>query len=539
MQFLLEQDVLTCKEVHGDIEKLTSYSAEDLLAAKPSFVDVFHPDDQDICNAIFSAGPQLKSIALTFRIINKAGQVKILSATYSKHADAKGGTCISVKLKPFGIHADLVKDYALSNYLTMLEDTDDFIYFKNREHVFTGASQTLVELTEGTQLWTDLIGKVDYEVFPRAYADEYYKLEKKIFNGSVPMAREIQPILNRQGKSGWVDNRKYAMVDKAGNIIGLFGIARDITELIETEKKLRKSEERVRLALLAAHQAWFDMDVKTGKVDVSDEYPAMLGFEVGEFQSNLQMWKDNLHPEDREAVLAALNRCMTSDSPTSVEYRRRTKNGEWLWLLAMAKVVEWDEEHRPTRLIGIHTNIHQRKQMELELQQKAYTDYLTEVSNRGHFMELGEKELSRSLRYEAPLAILMLDIDWFKRINDSYGHKLGDMVLKKLADICRSTLREIDIIGRMGGEEFAILLPETDQQQGLEVAERLRVAIADMKIPMKDGLPVQITVSIGVASVVSDDDNMDILLNRADEALYQAKKNGRNRVCVAPLDSCS
>lgn len=526
--------MLTCKEVHGEIEQLTSYRSDELLAGAPSFASVFHPDDQDICSAIFSASLQHEPVSLTFRIVNRSGQVKILSATYSKRADAEGRTSISVKLKaPSGIHVDMVKDYALNNYITMLEDTDDFIYFKNREHVFTGASQTLVDITEGTQLWTDLIGKVDYEVFPREFADIYYTLEKKLFDGSVPMAREIQPILDRKGKSGWVDNRKYVMTDKAGNIIGLFGIARDITELVDTERKLRKSEERVRLALLAAHQAWFDLDVKTGAVDVSEEYPGMLGFELEEFHSSMQEWKENLHPDDRDAVLAALQDCIVNGGPASMEYRRRNKSGEWIWLGAVAKVIEWDAEHRATRLIGIHTNVHQRKMMELELQQKANIDYLTEVNNRGHFMELGERELSRALRYEKPLGILMLDIDFFKKINDNYGHKLGDAVLKKLADICKKTLREVDIIGRIGGEEFAILLPETDQSKALEVAERLRIAIAEASIPMKDGLPVKFTVSVGVASVASAEDNVDVLLNRADQALYDAKETGRNKVCVA------
>jgi len=106
-------------------------------------------------------------------------------------------------------------------------------------------------------------------------------------------------------------------------------------------------------------------------------------------------------------------------------------------------------------------------------------------------------------------------------------------VLKKLADVCRQTLREVDIIGRVGGEEFAILLPETNRAEALEVAERLRLSVADSEVPMKDGLPVQYTVSIGVSSVESADDNIDVLLSRADKALYQAKQSGRNRVCAA------
>jgi diguanylate cyclase (GGDEF)-like protein/PAS domain S-box-containing protein len=535
LSFTLVRDLLTCTEVDGDAALFTGHSAKMLLESAPSFVGLIHPDDKDISDIIFSHQVQSTQQTLALRIVNKAGQIKIFRATYQKHTRPEQITDISVVLKsPSGMGDDVVKAYALNNYITMLENTDDFIYFKNRDHVFTGASQTIVDISTGQQLWTDLVGKVDYDIFPRAFADIYYTLEKKILSGATPMAQETHPIEDRNGKPGWIDNRKYAMTDKAGNVIGLFGIARDITELVETEKKLRKSEERVRLALLAAQQAWFDLDVKTGEVEVSEEYPAMLGFEVDEFRSSIQEWKDNLHPEDRGNVQTALQNCIVNGGPTAMEYRRRTKSGDWLWLGAVGKVIEWDAEHRATRLIGIHTNIHQRKLMELELKQKAYTDYLTEVNNRGYFMELGERELSRALRYQAPLAILMLDIDFFKKINDSHGHKLGDMVLKKLADICKNTLREIDIVGRIGGEEFAILLPETDQLKAAEVAERLRIAIADTKIPMKDGLPIQFTVSIGVACVLTDDDNMDVLLNRADQALYQAKKTGRNRVCITP-----
>lgn len=535
--FLLRSDVLTCVKMQGHIELIAGYDINDFLSATLSFPEIFHPDDIDIREEIFSHSPQVLPLTLTFRIINKSGQVKIIRATYSKHVDIHHQqTQISMTLNmPKGLSSDIVNENALNNYIAMLENTDDYIYFKNRDHQFTGASQTLVGLTHGTSLWTDLIGKDDYDVFPREFADIYYTLEKKIFSGSVSVAKEIQPVLDRNGKPGWVDNRKYAMADKEGNIIGLFGVARDVTTLVETEKALRKSEERIRLAFLAANQAWFDLDVTTGEVVVSEEYPRMLGFDETSFHTDLQEWQQNIHPDDLESVMAALQECKVAGGPVSMEYRRRHKNGSWLWLYAVGKVAEWSEQHEALRMIGIHTNIMARKKLELELEQKAYIDYLTEVNNRGHFMEQSEKELVRALRYEKPLAILMLDIDFFKKINDSHGHKLGDIVLKKLADICKQTLREVDIIGRVGGEEFAILLPETDQQLAAEVAERLRAAIADTKIPMKDGLPVQFSVSIGVASLVSKDDNMDVLLNRADQALYEAKETGRNKVCVAVL----
>lgn len=167
-----------------------------------------------------------------------------------------------------------------------------------------------------------------------------------------------------------------------------------------------------------------------------------------------------------------------------------------------------------------------------ELEQRAYSDYLTGLANRRYFLEQAETELARALRYNGKLSILMLDVDHFKLFNDTHGHKVGDLVLQKLADVCRATLRNIDIVGRIGGEEFAVLLPETEPQQAEEAAERLRAALAAAQVPLSGGLPLHFTASFGVTTLDSKDANIDMLLNQADEALYRAKSEGRNRVCT-------
>ncbi len=124
-----------------------------------------------------------------------------------------------------------------------------------------------------------------------------------------------------------------------------------------------------------------------------------------------------------------------------------------------------------------------------------------------------------------------MDIDFFKNINDSYGHAVGDVTHKKPAAVCRETLREVDIIGRLGGEEFAVLLPETGKEKAIEVAGRLKRAISRAKIPLENGLTLHFTVSIGVAAFSSTDDTIDRLLNSADQFLYEAKRSRRNKVC--------
>ncbi len=175
-----------------------------------------------------------------------------------------------------------------------------------------------------------------------------------------------------------------------------------------------------------------------------------------------------------------------------------------------------------------------RKRLEAQLIRQARLDYLTGLNNRRYFMELVEEEFKRDDRYGQVLSVGMMDIDDFKKINDQYGHKTGDAVLKVLAEVCGKTLRDVDIVGRMGGEEFAVLMPETDCDAALDVAERLRAALAHVEVPRELGAaPIRFTVSIGVATKRSDDDRPEALLSQADKALYRAKGSGKNRICAA------
>ena len=168
-----------------------------------------------------------------------------------------------------------------------------------------------------------------------------------------------------------------------------------------------------------------------------------------------------------------------------------------------------------------------------KLAQQANIDFLTDIPNRRFFMRNGSLEIDRARRYNHPVSLMMLDLDGFKLINDRHGHKMGDAVLEAVAQAARNVLRQLDVPCRMGGEEFAVLLPETQLGQATEVAERLRKHIENLTLTSADGLAVPVTASFGVAELNSTDANLDRLLARADAALYQAKVSGRNRVCIA------
>jgi diguanylate cyclase (GGDEF)-like protein len=174
----------------------------------------------------------------------------------------------------------------------------------------------------------------------------------------------------------------------------------------------------------------------------------------------------------------------------------------------------------------------ERKELQDKLEEQANTDALTGCDNRRHFLEHAEWEILRIRRYGGAVSMLMLDLDHFKNINDTHGHSVGDLTLKKFVQVCKGLLRDVDVIGRLGGEEFAIMLPETRIERGLEVADRLCRAVAAAEIPLADSSPLRFTTSIGVASLAADDLHADEILRRADQALYKAKNSGRNRACA-------
>ncbi len=259
--------------------------------------------------------------------------------------------------------------------------------------------------------------------------------------------------------------------------------------------------------------------------------------------------KKNIH--HREAMGQIASDLLANPSTTTVrEYRRDDKN-----LIVMATYIpEFDwflmVEHDQTRgmreiensfirnlLIGLAVtilviiiNILMVNFFQGKLEHMAITDELTGLANRRFFIWQAQKEMARASRSDQPLSLLMMDIDHFKEVNDTYGHEVGDQVLKKLSSLLQSTLREGDQSGRMGGEEFAVLLPQTVSESAREIAERIRALAEGLSIPTEQGT-CSVTVSVGVATRQKTTQDLEHLMRSADKAMYQAKSKGRNRVC--------
>lgn len=219
----------------------------------------------------------------------------------------------------------------------------------------------------------------------------------------------------------------------------------------------------------------------------------------------------------------------TEQETDNIVLEMQCKDGSTFYVSTSATSLKDQKGHFAIARTSVF-DITDRIKLEKKLELLANLDTLTNISNRRHFYERGEMEFQRAVRYQHALALLMFDIDYFKRVNDTYGHDGGDIVLKQLASTVQDSLRDLDVFARFGGEEFIVMLPELSTEQASMVAERLRQQIADMQIILSGGETITITVSIGFAMLTPDDKQLDALIKKADLALYQAKDQGRNQV---------
>jgi diguanylate cyclase (GGDEF)-like protein/PAS domain S-box-containing protein len=297
------------------------------------------------------------------------------------------------------------------------------------------------------------------------------------------------------------------------------------------EERLRASEERLKSVLDLAHDAILSTDARQRIVLFNPAAEKMFGYRADEIVGrSLSL----LIPEPLRAAHAEQ---FDSFCREGIESRTMVDRPEVSGLHRDGNVfpveVSLSRSEGPDGPLftAMIRDITDRKRTEAELRLLATTDPLTGLANRRHLIERAERELLRLQRFGNPFSLMTLDIDHFKRINDTYGHASGDRALCALAATCIGLLREIDMVGRMGGEEFTIVLPETAGDEAMLVADRIRRGIADIRCDSDTtGVDFGLKVSIGVVECSADETRIEQPLARADHALYEAKAAGRNRV---------
>lgn len=352
-------DVISVVGTIGHVEELLDYCPNDFLSGRISFVDLLHSDDQDIAEELFSTQITDTPHTVNLRLRRKNGRIRCIKATYQKHTnDDSDGLFLELLLQDARTLKRTIDEATnMVNFQAMMENTDDYIYFKDRNHVFTGASQTLVALCDPAEHWTDLLGQTDYDVFPEEYADIYYRLEKQVFAG-IPIAHEIQEYLSKEGEKGWVDNRKYPIHDKEGNIIGLYGIARDITDRIQAEEALRQANKVVERSPVVLFR-W--KAVEGWPVELVSSNVKQFGYTANELLSGDVPYSSIVHPDDLEQVTSEVKQYSLSGvDDFTQEYRLVSPAGEVFWIDDRT-TVERDADGNITHYQGVILDITERK----------------------------------------------------------------------------------------------------------------------------------------------------------------------------------
>lgn len=291
----------------------------------------------------------------------------------------------------------------------------------------------------------------------------------------------------------------------------------------QQENELRNSEERFRLMIDGAPFPIVVCGLEEYSILYSNQLAASF-FNISQEEAMLLKITDfYVVQKERLKMFAELRK---QGRVLGRELQLKNRKGQIFWVIVSAVKMEWFG--KPVVMVAIN-DISARKKMEEELQRLATTDTLTGILNRRQFFILAEQEVERSRRYGRTLALLLYDIDHFKQVNDTFGHQAGDVVLRELAKLVHEQLRRNDIEGRVGGEEFAVLLPETTISEAVVLAERIRGIIENFAINIGE-TSLHITASFGVTAVKETDVALDSIYKRADSALYEAKNAGRNRV---------
>ena len=228
--------------------------------------------------------------------------------------------------------------------------------------------------------------------------------------------------------------------------------------------------------------------------------------------------------------LSKIREALEKKEPVRVTLRNFSKTGKEYWVDISILPLR-DTEGKVTHFASIQRDITEYKKLEQDLQILCRTDPLTTAANRRAFNEILSQEFSRFKRSQKEYALIMIDLDHFKSINDQHGHSVGDQVLIEVTERCKDNIRVHDILARLGGEEFCILLPYTETKQAQKVAERLREKI-EIKPIIVDGLRVKVTISVGISLVSTGDEDGHQAMERADQKLFQAKESGRNQICA-------
>ena len=436
-------------------------------------------------------------------------------------------------VRMIGTHTDISREKELqlknTQQIQIIEQIHDSVITTNFEGIITSCNHG------GELLFAykkeELLGK-DISIL---YLEEDLKsLEKNIeilmkdekHNAEVRLVKKSKEIIDA--------NLSLSILkDEKGKAVGMVGYFQDITKQKEIQRKLEASRSEVLKQKEIFEKIYNDskdaiaiLDMKSNFLQVNPAYIEMTGMSEEELLQTSCIALAS--PKDVEQSQKVLKEVIKAGYVKNFEKECITKSGKYIVVNMSISLL-----HNPDRLLASVRDVTELKNTQKELELLASTDTLTKLYNRRYFMNTSLSVLDLAKRNKTDLSIIMLDIDDFKNVNDTYGHETGDKVLKILSKVLQKLSRKSDIVSRWGGEEFVILLPETDVDGALVISEKIRKEVENLTISSEAKGEFSFTVSLGVSCInANEDSNIEASINRADKALYKAKESGKNRVQV-------
>ena len=516
-------------EVNPRFCAMTGYSRDELLGAGPQVLT--HPDDREI-DGYFLRGllTGKGDTTLQKRCIHKDGHtiwMKVSASVVAGRQDDENLVIFTVNDITDLIQTQEALQSASARLHSALSATCTGIWEWNIEE------DSVYWSAESAQLWGMREGE---------FADDFQQVRSRIHPDDIArweadVQRCLQTgelhdiefrLVHPDNSIHWIHAVGEVESNSDGQPVFMRGTVTEVTERVETRKRLTRMESHLKLAQQIAQAGSWEFDVLHDKLYWSEEIFRIFGMPPEGFEANLEAFLQRVHPDDRESVQNEYQASLWGKKPYDIEHRIiREDNGEVRWVHERCIHVR-NERGEVLRSDGIVQDITDRKLVEQEVHRLAMTDQLTGLANRRHFFRKFGDIMKLANREKLVLTLMLLDLDGFKDVNDKYGHPVGDDLLRAVSTRLQHCLRSTDIIARLGGDEFAVLLVNPAEPDGVQhSAERVIDAFSG-RFDLQKILNIQLGISIGIANYPEHGKLEEDLIQRADIALYKAKEVGGN-----------
>ncbi|MGX5914311.1 sensor domain-containing diguanylate cyclase [Aliidiomarina sp. Khilg15.8] len=410
---------------------------------------------------------------------------------------------------------------------TTLDHVGGYVFTKDINGRYTYVNQMVCDLFQCSA--EDILGKTDASLFELDASSELLRNDERVLKHGERIEAEECNVFSDNHEERWYWSVKVPLRDPDGTLTGMCGISTDITERKRLERDLQKQKSLLDTVLNNADAAIFMKNDQSRYLYANSVTASLFGVRPDELigKSDPQL----MSAEEAAKFAKADQEVLGGSEKVKLEETFTDPDGQLhhYWTIKIPLPASDTEE---PAFIGIATDITDVVKLREKFKLLAHTDELTGIYNRRFLFETAERELKRARRYQTQVSAIVIDIDRFKMVNDTFGHARGDDVLVKVVNACKSCIRETDLLGRIGGDEFVIVTPDSGRDNALQITQRLRQAVQSLHLELPEQQAFNLTLSIGVA-ISQDNEPFDQLLARADRALYRVKARDRDNVEVA------